>query len=96
MRQGTEGHGNIVSDGTRTFEYYQNSRLVKVTQGGEYSYGGKGRRVKKLASGVVTLYHYDYAGNLIAETDGNGTLLRAYIYLNGERVAMKVYGEQAG
>jgi RHS repeat-associated protein len=53
-------------------------------------------RVKKLASGRVTLYHYDYAGNLIAETDGNGTPLRDYVYLNGERIAMKVYGPQAG
>jgi RHS repeat-associated protein len=52
--------------------------------------------VKKLASGTVTLYHYDYAGNLIAETDGNGTPLRDYVYLNGERIAMKVYGTQAG
>ncbi|GEM_PF-1886274 len=63
---------------------------------GEYSYDGQGRRVKKLASGMVTLYHYDYAGNLIRETDGNGGPLRDYVYLNGERIAMKVYGTQAG
>ncbi len=52
--------------------------------------------MKKLASGRATLYHYDYAGNLIAETDGNGTPLRDYVYLNGERIAMRVYGTQAG
>jgi RHS repeat-associated protein len=32
----------------------------------------------------------------IAETDGSGTPLRDYVYLNGERIAMKVYGTQAG
>ena len=52
--------------------------------------------MKKSASGTVTLYHYDYAGNLISETDGNGTPLRDYVYLNGERIAMRVYGSQAG
>ncbi|RLC13706.1 MAG: hypothetical protein DRI57_15740, partial [Deltaproteobacteria bacterium] len=95
-----DGHGNIVSDGTRTFEYNQNSRLVKVTQGGvtlgEYSYDGHGRRVRKVALGVATLYHYDYSGSLIAETAEDGTVLRDYIYLNRERVAMKVYGDRAG
>jgi len=95
-----DGHGNIVSDGTRTFEYDQNNRLVRVSRDGtavgEYFYDGQGRRVKKIASGIVTLYHYDYAGNLIAETDGTGTPLRDYVYLNGERIAMKVYGTQAG
>ncbi len=45
---------------------------------------------------MTTLYHYDYAGNLIAESDGNGTPLRNYIYLNGERIAVRIYGSQAG
>jgi len=86
--------------GRLTFEYDQNNRLVRVSRDGtvlgEYSYDGQGRRVKKLASGTVTLYHYDYAGNLISETDGNGGPLRDYVYLNGERIAMRIYGTQAG
>jgi len=32
--------------------------------------------------------------NLIAESTGDGTSLRDFIYLNGERIAMKIYGEQ--
>ncbi|MCP4352355.1 MAG: hypothetical protein GY795_43405 [Desulfobacterales bacterium] len=95
-----DGHGNIVSDGTRTFDYDQNNRLVRVSEYetvlGEYFYDGRGRRVKKIASGVTTLYHYDYKDNLIAETDGNGIPLRDVIYQNGERVAMKLYGDYAG
>jgi RHS repeat-associated protein len=54
-----------------------------------------GRRVKKIASGVTTLYHYA-GGNLIAETDENGVTLRDYIYFNGEPVALKIYGTQFG
>ncbi len=45
---------------------------------------------------MTTLYHYDSAGKLIAETDGNGNPQRDYIYLNGEPLALKVYGTQAG
>ncbi len=95
-----DGHGNIVSDGTKTFVYNQNNRLVQVKQGetvlGEYFYDAFGRRVKKIVSGIVTVYHYDIAGNLIAETSGGGTPSRDIVYLNGERVAMKLYGYQAG
>ena len=95
-----DGHGNIVSDGTKTFVYNQNNRLVQVKQGetvlGEYFYDAFGRRVKKVVSGIVTVYHYDIAGNLIAETTWGGTPSRDIVYLNDERVAMKLYGYQAG
>ena len=95
-----DGHGNIVSDGTKTFVYNQNNRLVQVKQGetvlGEYFYDAFGRRVKKTVSGIATVYHYDITGNLIAETAANGTPSGDIVYLNGERVAMKLYGYQAG
>ncbi|MDM8549183.1 RHS repeat-associated core domain-containing protein [Desulfobacterales bacterium HSG2] len=99
-QQSYDGHGNLISDGIRSFEYDQNNRLVKVSQNdvtlGAYSYDGRGRRVKKVASGKTVLFHYDSNGNLIAETDENGTPLRDVIYLNGERVSMKIYGDQTG
>ena len=55
---------------------------------GEYFYNGFDQRIKKVASGVTTHYHYGLQGNLIAESSGDGTPLRDYIYLNGERIAM--------
>ena len=33
-------------------------------------------------------YHYDLYGNLIAETDPNGLMIRSYIRLNGQPLAM--------
>jgi RHS repeat-associated protein len=51
---------------------------------------------KKDANGMVTYYHYDPRGKLIAETDGSGSPLRDYIYLGDEPVAVKVHGAQAG
>ena len=89
--------GNITSDGTRTFTYNQNHRLIQVSTGStvtaEYAYDAFGRRVKKTAGSEITLYHYDYSGNLICETDGTGSPIRDYVYLNGEPAAMKVYGD---
>jgi len=95
-----DDNGNIISDGTQTFTYNQNNRLIQVEQGavtlGEYAYDGLGRRVKKTVSGTITHFHYDQAGNLIAETNVDGTPLRDIIYQDGERVAMEIYGAQAG
>ena len=92
--------GKITSDGVRTFTYNQNSQLIRVTAGAsviaEYAYDGFSRRVKKTAEGRTVLYHYDYDGNLISETDGAGNPIRDYVYLNSEPAAMKIYGNSAG
>jgi RHS repeat-associated protein len=95
-----DDNGRITSDGSRTFVYNQHNRLVKVKQGvtiiSEYSYNGFNQRIKKVVSGTTIYYHYNLQGNLIAESSGDGTPLRDYIYLNGERIAMKIYGELEG
>ena len=62
----------------------------------EYAYDGLARRVKKTVAGSTTLFHYDRQANLIAETRADGTPLRDIIYMDGERIAMKLYGDQAG
>ena len=89
--------GNIVSDGIRDFVYDQRNRLARVEIGGatvaEYAYDAFHRRVKKVADGETTYFHYDADGLLICETDGNGNALRDYVYLNGEPVAMRVAGD---
>lgn len=83
--------GNSVVDGQRTFVYNQNQRLIQVwdltTLKGEYVYDGKGRRAIKNSGGVVTVYHYDLADRLIAETDLAGNLNADYVYLQGKPLA---------
>jgi len=44
-----------------------------------YKYDPGGRRIKKTVDGFSTQYLYD-GGNVIADYDGNGNILRKYIY----------------
>jgi YD repeat-containing protein len=67
-----DSNGNITGDGTLTFICDQNNQLIEVKQGqttiATYTYNGLGQRVKKVAGGVTTVYHYDLDGRLIAES----------------------------
>ena len=95
-----DAHGNMIGNGVFTFAYDQANRLSEVWNEealvAEYHYDGLNLRVKKDADGLVTYYHYEPQGKLIAETDGSGAPLRDYIYLGDEPVAVKVHGEGAG
>ncbi|MFZ1984808.1 MAG: hypothetical protein WAU91_10375, partial [Desulfatitalea sp.] len=53
----------------------------------EFLYNSSGQRSQKQA-GAAVIYHYDPAGQLIAETTATGTLRRAYIWLLGQPLAM--------
>ena len=46
-----------------------------------------GQRVVKSVGGQSTVYHYDLAGQLIAETDGDGNLIKVYVWLHGQPLA---------
>lgn len=77
-------HGNLSSDGTRSYVYDWQNRLVEVRQGGqtvgEYTYDALNRRVSKstpLTSGVTT-YYYDNAQ--VIEEHEEGNYKRAYVY----------------
>ena len=52
-----------------------------------FAYDGDGQRTIKTASGSATVYHYDLAGQVISEDDGNGNVLADYVYLNGKLIA---------
>jgi RHS repeat-associated protein len=71
-----DDNGNLVDDGTNTYEYDYENRLLKVTRKsdsavlGQYKYDALGRRVEKSVGGNVTEYVY-HAGQVIQEyTDG--------------------------
>ena len=95
-----DANGNMVSDGTFTFIYDGLNRMIRVEkQGGTvatYGYDSSNRRIRKTIGTTTTHYLYDLNSRLIAETLLDGTLLREYIYLDGEPVALREYQTNPG
>jgi RHS repeat-associated protein len=54
---------------------------------GEYVYNGLGQRVIKTANGVTTIFLYDFNGNLISESQADGTIIAEYLYMGTSRMA---------
>jgi RHS repeat-associated protein len=92
--------GNMIADGTFTFSYDGLNRLVKVEKQGAtvatYGYDASNRRIRKTVGAVTTYYLYDLNNQLIAETLVDGTVLREYIYLDGEPLVLKEYQTNPG
>jgi RHS repeat-associated protein len=85
-------NGNITGIGNKTLTYNQDNRLIRVEENGvtlgEYIYNGLGQRIIKNAGGVTTVFHYDFDGNIIAESDSSGSISREYLYKGSSRLAM--------
>ncbi len=68
-----DANGNVLSDGTRTYEWDAENRLTAInigTQRSEFTYDGLGRRVQiteKLNGVAQTSRHYIWIGDQIAE-----------------------------
>ena len=95
-----DANGNTTSDGTFTFTYDALNRLIQVEKQGAtvatYGYDSSNRRVRKTAGTTTTHYLYDLDSHLIAETLADGTMLREYIYLDEEPLALKEYQTNPG
>ena len=80
--------GNTISkdNGKWKYEYGQSGRLLKVYKEKKwvatYLYNHLGQRTQKITKHGTTIYHYDLQGRLIAETNKNGELQRAYVWLD--------------
>ena len=90
-------NGNIISDGTSTFGYDAENRLISfdttgTTNDATYAYDALGRRVKKTVNGTSTFFVYD-GDDIIADYSSAGTLLREYIH--GDKVD-EILAMQAG
>jgi RHS repeat-associated protein len=72
--------------------YNQNNRLISVEEDsvtlGEYTYNGLGQRIIKEVDGVTTVFHYDFDGNIIAESDESGNFDKEYLYRGSSRLAL--------
>jgi YD repeat-containing protein len=66
-------NGNLTSDGTKTYQWDAENRLVAVLQGAttlaSFAYDGKGKRATKTAGGVTHAYVYD-GPNIVEERIG--------------------------
>ena len=86
-----DANGNITARANTVLTYNQNQRLIRAVVGGaqqtDYVVNGMGRRAIKTTSTSVTVYHYDFKGKLIAETDDTGTLIKEYIWLGRRLMA---------
>ena len=93
--------GNLTSDGTRTFIWDALGRLKQVQQGNQtvatYGYDIQNRRFRKTVGSTTTYYLYNLEDQLIAELSGNGTVLREYVWLDGQPLVLAEYtGANAG
>jgi len=87
-----DASGNTTTDqgGTRSFTYNNAGQLTQVTIAGtstSYTYNTQRQRTKKITATQTTVYHYDITGNLIAETNPNGSLIRDYVYTDTTPIA---------
>nr|EJQ76484.1 RHS repeat-associated core domain-containing protein [Bacillus cereus HuA4-10] len=96
-----DANGNRTSDGKYKYTWNEDDQIVAITKQGEsnafttYKYDDEDRRIEKNVNGKVTRYFYDGDSiNPLYETDGNGNVLRQYVYsTDGVRLAMKSQGQ---
>ncbi|HNP64290.1 MAG TPA: RHS repeat-associated core domain-containing protein, partial [Woeseiaceae bacterium] len=91
--------GNRTSDqgGSRTFAYNDSGRLSEVfvnsSSVGSYVHNALGQRTKKTVGSTDTIFIFDIFGNLIAEHDDQGMLIRDYVWVDSMPVAQIEQGE---
>lgn len=75
-------NGNVTFDGTMTYVYDSENRLISANRGGmtaTYAYDPLNRRASKTVNGVTTSFLYD-GDQLIADLDANGKVMTRYVY----------------
>ncbi|MGE6897472.1 RHS repeat domain-containing protein, partial [Priestia flexa] len=94
-------NGNRLEDGKYTYTWNAADQLTSITKKGEskafatYKYDDDDRRIEKNVNGTITRFYYDGDSiNPLYETDGNGSVLRSYVYsMDGVRLSMQTGGK---
>jgi RHS repeat-associated protein len=90
-----DANGNLTSDGTRTFVYDVENRLVGSSTGAVLVYDPLGRLVQT-SGGTAGTTQFLYDGDkMIAEYDGSGNLLKRYVHGPGADEPVAVYSGAA-
>ena len=85
--------GNVINDGSHTYVYDADNRVVSVDGGStaQYAYDQNNRRIKKTVGSAVTHYVWE-GGQVVSEHDGTGSLSAEYIYSGNRMIAKSVSG----
>jgi RHS repeat-associated protein len=82
-----DGNGNLTFDGTFTYGYDAESRLVSASGAGNtasYAYDAQGRRKSKTVNGTTTIFVQDPQGRALLDYDGTaGTIQNWYAFGSG-------------
>ena len=99
VSMGHDAAGNRTSEpgGVRTYTYSDKNRLNGVLDNSvavaSYEHNAMGQRTKKVVGSTTTIFVYDLNGNLIAEHDAAGNLIKDYVWANNVPVAQVGNGE---
>ncbi|MBM9538730.1 RHS repeat-associated core domain-containing protein [Desulfobulbus alkaliphilus] len=89
--------GNILAQGGQGFVWNADNRLQAVMvdddEVGRYAYDYRGLRVLTTSGDGTLVALYDRDGQLLAEADEFGNVLREYVYLDHQRLALFDYTE---
>ena len=82
-----DGNGNLTFDGTFTYGYDAENRLISASGAGNtasYSYDAQGRRKSKTVNGTTTIFVQDPQGRALLDYDGTaGTVQNWYAFGSG-------------
>jgi RHS repeat-associated protein len=85
-----DANGNVINDGTFTYTYDSENRLIQVTNGTDvitYGYDGDGRRISQTVNGETTIFAYGVGLNVLTEFTGSGVPKFDYIYAGNRNIA---------
>ena len=89
-----DANGNLISDGTRTYSYDVENRMVASSNGAALSYDPLGRLYQVTLAAATTRFLYD-GDALVAEYDASGVMSRRYLHWDGADVPVMSYAGAA-